>query len=36
MGGCISKTHQCMLTDKGLAYVEGNVDMQKYGDIYEF
>jgi hypothetical protein len=30
------ETHHCMLTNEGLAYIEGNVDVQKYGDIYQF
>ncbi|MBI4325110.1 MAG: hypothetical protein HY674_07580 [Chloroflexi bacterium] len=30
------ETHQCMLTNEGLAYIEGNADLQKYGEIYKF
>ena len=30
------ETHHCMLTNEGLAYIEGNEELQKYGDIYRF
>jgi hypothetical protein len=30
------ETHQCMLTNEGLAYVEGNNSVQQYGDVYTF
>jgi hypothetical protein len=30
------ETHQCMLTNEGLAYIEKNQELQEYGDIYRF
>jgi len=30
------ESHQCMLTNEGLAYIEGDQDIQNYGDIYRF
>jgi hypothetical protein len=30
------ETHQYMLTNEGLAYIEKNQELQEYGDIYRF
>ncbi len=30
------ETHQCMLTNEGLAYIEGDQEIQNYEDIYKF
>jgi hypothetical protein len=30
------ETHQCMLTNDGLAYIEATKEVQDYGDVYRF